>query len=64
MVTRDTQYLTIDIFLDVAAKKKFHFVSLVWYLFNVMSGCEYLVSDCDGNALTTGEVILTETPPL
>ena len=42
MVTRATPYLTTDIFLDVVAKKKFPLLSLVRYLFEVVSGTRYL----------------------
>ena len=50
MVTRDTPYLTTDIFLDVVAKKIFPLLSLGWYLFTVVSHNEYLTRGSNGNA--------------
>ena len=38
MVTRDSPYLTIDIFLNAVVKEKIPLLSPVWYLFNVVSG--------------------------
>ena len=42
MVTRDTSYITTDIFLDVVVKREFPLLSLVLHLFNVVSGNKYI----------------------
>ena len=52
MVTRDSPYLTIDIFIYVAVKIKFLLLSLVWYLFNVVSGNKHPTGGSNGNALS------------
>ena len=52
MGTRDTPYLTIDIFLNVVEKQKFPLLSLVWYLFNMVSGNRYLTIGNNGNGLS------------
>ena len=53
MATRDTSYLTIDIFLDVVVRKKFPLLYLVWYLYNVVSGNRYPTRGSNGDALST-----------
>ena len=47
-----------DIFLDVAARKKFPVLSLVWYLFTVVSGNRYLTRGSNGNVLTTSNIFV------
>ena len=59
MVTRNTPYLTTDIFLDVVVKKKFLLLSPVRYLFKVVSGNRHLTKGNNGNMLNitiTGNV--------
>ena len=51
MVTRDTSYLTIYCF-DVVVKGKFPLLSLVCYLFNVVSGNRSLSRASNGNSLS------------
>ena len=52
MVVRDSPHLTRDIFLHAAVEMKFPLLSLVWYLFNVLSGNRY-PTRVYGNALNT-----------
>ena len=49
MVTRATQQLTIDTFLDVVIKKIFPLLSLGWYLFTVVNHNGYLARGSNGN---------------
>ena len=51
MVTRDILYLTIDTFLDVVIKRNFPLLSVIWYLFRVVSGNKYLLRGGNGNTL-------------
>ena len=51
MVTRDILYLTKVTFLDVVVKKNFPLLSVVWYLFRVVSSNRYLPKVCNENAL-------------
>ena len=48
VVTRDSPYLTTDIFLHAVVKMKFPLLSLVWYLFNVVSGNRFLTRGSKG----------------
>ena len=62
MVTRNSPYLTIAIFLDVVLKKIFPILSLGWYLFTLVSDNEYQTRGSNGNALsvaTYGNVSVT-----
>ena len=52
MVTRDTPYLATDIFLDVVVKVKSLLLSVVRYLFNLVSGKRYLIRDSNRNILS------------
>ena len=61
MVTRESPYLTTDIFLHTAVKNKFPQLSLVWYLFNVVSGNRYQIRGRYENPLSitaTGDVVV------
>ena len=53
MVTRDIPHLTIHIFLDVVVEMKFLLLSLVWYLFNVVSDNRYLTRGTNRNGNQT-----------
>ena len=52
MVTRDSPYLTTDIFLHTVEKKKFPLLSLVRYLFKVVSGNRYVTRGSNGNTVS------------
>ena len=59
MVTRDTPYLTTDIFLDVVVTNKIPLLSIVWYLFSMVSANRYLTRGSNRSGLsitTTGNV--------
>ena len=61
MVTRDSPYLTTDIFFHAVVKKKFPFLPLVWYLLNVVNGNRHQTRGRNGNGLsitTTGNVLV------
>ena len=67
MVTRDSPYLTIDIFLHLVVKKKFPLLSLVWWLVNVVSNNRHLTRGSNGNVLsitTTGNALVARVLPL
>ena len=68
MVTRDSPYLTTDILLHAVVKMKFPLLSLVWYLFNVVSGNRHQTRGSSENVLsstTTGNVLVARwVPPL
>ena len=64
MVTRESPYLTTDIFLHAVVNKKCPLLYLIWYLLNVMSGNRQQTRGSNGNALcttatTTGNVFVT-----
>ena len=62
MATRGSPYLTIDKFPHAVVNKKFPLLSVVWYLFNVLSGNGHQTRGSNGNALiitTTGNVFVT-----
>ena len=52
MVTRDSPYLTTDIFLHAVVKQKFPLPSLVSYLFKVVIGNRYVTRGSNGNILS------------
>ena len=61
MFTIDTPYLITYIFLHVAVKKKFPILSLVRYLFKVVSGYRYVTRGSSGNILS---ITLTGSVPV
>ena len=59
MTTRDIPHLTIVTFLDAVVKNNFPLLSVVWYLFRVVSGNRYLPRGSNENTLcitSTGNV--------
>ena len=50
VVTRDSPYLTADIFLHALVKKKCLLLSLVWYLFNQVSDKRHQARGSNGKA--------------
>ena len=61
MVARDSAHLTMDIILHAVVKMKIPLLSLVWYLFDVVSGKRRGIRSRNGNALsitTTGSVFV------
>ena len=56
MVTRDSPYITTGVLLHTVVKKKFPSLSLVWYLFNVLSGNRHQTRGSRRSALYTATI--------
>ena len=64
MVSRDSPISHQIYSFDAAVKKKFPVLSLVWYLFNVVSSNIYLIIGSNGNVFVARWILPLVTKPI